>query len=135
MTPHPMTVTEEISLGELVSLFEKRGVKRFPVVRGRQLVGIVSRADVVRALAELPTGGESGETPNDRQIESEVLAHIRSVPSLRGALTVTALDGVVVLRGPISSELEREAAYVAARSIRGVREIRDELFFWVRSAV
>lgn len=135
MTPRPMTVIEETSLGELVSLFEKRGVKRFPVVRGDQLVGIVSRADLVRALAESPERNESDDAPNDRQIEKDVITRISSLSSLRGAVLVTAQDGVVVLRGLISSDLEREAAHVAARNTPGVREVQDDLLFRVRSAV
>lgn len=50
MTPAPLTVTEETPLEEAVHLMESRDVKRLPVVRGTRVVGIVARADMLRAL-------------------------------------------------------------------------------------
>ena len=53
MTPEPYTVTEDTSLEEVVQLMEKHRIKRLPVVRDKQLVGIVSRANLLHALASL----------------------------------------------------------------------------------
>jgi CBS domain-containing protein len=133
MTPRPMTATEEMPVRELVALFEKHRVKRFPVIRGGRLVGIVSRADLVRALGEAPEKSWNREALDDEKIEANVLANIGSLPSLRGAVFVTVQEGVVRLRGLISSELEREAAHVAALNTRGVRGVHDGLF--VRSRI
>jgi CBS domain-containing protein len=50
MTSNPMTVSEATPLEEAGRLIEEHGFKRLPVVRGRELVGIIARADLVQAL-------------------------------------------------------------------------------------
>src|SRR6185503_15359420 len=50
MTPDPHTVTEDTSLEDVVHLMEKHRIKRLPVVRGKMLVGIVTRANLLHAL-------------------------------------------------------------------------------------
>ncbi len=52
MTPDPVTVTEATPLEQASRLVAERGFKRLPVVRGRALVGIIARADLVRALTQ-----------------------------------------------------------------------------------
>lgn len=52
MTPNPITVAPTSSLDEACRLIEERGIKRLPVVRDHKLVGIIARADLVRALAQ-----------------------------------------------------------------------------------
>src|SRR6516162_5379416 len=47
MTPDPLTVSEDTSLEEIVGTMEKRRIKRMPVMRGSEVVGIVSRANLV----------------------------------------------------------------------------------------
>jgi CBS domain-containing protein len=51
MTSDPVTVTEDASLDEVVHTMEKRRIKRLPVVRGDEVVGIVTRANLVHGLA------------------------------------------------------------------------------------
>jgi CBS domain-containing protein len=53
MTPEPMTITEDTDLEEIVYLMEKNNVKRLPVTRGDKVVGIVSRANLLQAVASL----------------------------------------------------------------------------------
>ena len=52
MTANPITVTPTSSLGEACRLIEERGIKRLPVVHNGELVGIIARADLVRALSQ-----------------------------------------------------------------------------------
>jgi CBS domain-containing protein len=52
MTPNPITVGEDMPLDEVVQLIELRDIKRLPVMRGDQLVGVVSRGDLLRALVQ-----------------------------------------------------------------------------------
>src|SRR6202171_6829430 len=53
MTRDPLTITEETTLEEIVTSMETNGVKRLPVMRGDKLVGIVSRANLLQAVASL----------------------------------------------------------------------------------
>jgi len=130
MTPDPVTITEDTGLDEVVSLMEQRRVKRLPVVRGPRLVGIVSRANLLHALAsvarELPSGAKTDPGIRD-QILSE-LARQTWVP--RDFINVVVRNGVVELWGTIFDERERQAAKVAAENVAGVNEVRDHLV-WV----
>jgi CBS domain-containing protein len=53
MTHEPITVTEDTPLDDVVKIMERRRIKRLPVMRGSQLVGVVSRANLLHALAAL----------------------------------------------------------------------------------
>jgi CBS domain-containing protein len=54
MTQPVITASEDTDLGELADMMTRHGVKRLPILRGGRLVGIVSRADVVRGIMALP---------------------------------------------------------------------------------
>ncbi len=47
-----IVIAEEMPVGEIASLLTERRIKRVPVVRNGKLVGIVSRADIVHAVAQ-----------------------------------------------------------------------------------
>ncbi len=51
MTKKVISVTEETPVEEIASLMTNHIIKRVPVMRGKRLVGIVSRADIIRAIA------------------------------------------------------------------------------------
>src|SRR5262245_50502655 len=75
MTPDPGAVTEDAALEDIVKLMEKRQIKRVPVVRGRQLLGIVSRANLLHALAGVVR--EVGPTvQSDEAIRALLLAEL-----------------------------------------------------------
>ena len=132
MTPEPYTVTEDTALEDVVQLMEKRRIKRLPVVRGKKLIGIVSRANLLHALASLaPQVHFSASAPTDETIRNLLLNeldHQRWAPM--GFLNVVVNNGVVELWGNITDEREREALIVAARNIPGVRDVKDNLA-WV----
>ena len=52
MTPEPFNVTEDLPLTDIVDLMETKNVKRLPVMRGDRVVGIVTRANLLQAVAE-----------------------------------------------------------------------------------
>lgn len=108
-------------------------IKRVPIVKDGQLVGIVSRANLVQAVASVPKGLEI-PVP-DSAIRDKLLAHLKAQPwAHTGLLNVTANDGVVFLWGIISSETERTAIRVAAETTPGVRTVNDHLMLWPRGA-
>jgi CBS domain-containing protein len=101
MTSDPQTIVEETPLDEIVALMERKRIKRLPVMRGDKMVGIVSRANLVQALASLAR--ETADTlPSDATLRELVLAEIDKQPWSPGSLiNVIVRDGVVELWGTI----------------------------------
>ena len=127
MTPNPYTVTEATPVTEVVQLMERHRIKRVPVVCGRRLVGIVSRADLLRALARLARATETVAT-NDAEIRERVMAELRRQSwAPLDLINVIVRDRIVELRGTITEDSARQAMVVAAENVPGVRAVRDHL--------
>jgi CBS domain-containing protein len=129
MTPEPFTVTEETPLADIVQLMEQNNVKRLPVMRADQIVGIVSRSNLLQAVAgiarEVPD-----PTADDDHIRDRITAIIAKNDWMPFGLNVVVSNGVVHLNGVITEERARKAAIVAAETIAGVKEVHDHLC-WV----
>jgi CBS domain-containing protein len=130
MTSSPETIVEETPLDEVVLLMERKRIKRLPVVRGDEVVGIVSRANLVQVLASLVR--QTGDIdPGDANIRERVLAEIDKQPWSRGnVINVIVRDGIVELWGTILDERPRQAIRVAAENVLGVKEVKDHLV-WI----
>jgi CBS domain-containing protein len=125
MTPFPHTVAEDAALEAIVELMERRRIKRVPVVAEGKLVGIVSRANLVRALATLaPETRASAET--DDVIRDRILSELAKQP-WAPQVNVVVRDGVVELTGVLTDERERQAFVVAAENVPGVKQVHDHL--------
>ena len=128
MTPAPLTVGEDDSLETVVQLMESRHIKRLPVMRNGRMVGIVSRANLVRALVRL-----GGETPvvaaDDAAIRDRILATLAKAEWAFG-VDVAVKDGVAEIWGTITDERERQGCIVAAENVPGVKQVHDHLV-WV----
>jgi len=128
MTPDPYTVTEDDSLETVVELMERRHIKRLPVLRDGRMVGIVSRANLMHALASLahytpePAGGDS-------EIRDRILAALAKQNWALG-INVIVHNGVAELWGTIMDERERQALIVAAENVAGVKEVHDHIV-WI----
>jgi CBS domain-containing protein len=130
MTPDVATVTEDTPVDEIVRLMERSRIKRVPVLRGDRLVGIVSRADLVRALAGLMTEAAPA-TLDDTALRDRILADLdKQSWSPRVGVNVTVRNGMVDLWGTITDERERQALCVACENVSGVKGVRDHLC-WV----
>jgi CBS domain-containing protein len=130
MTPDPYTVTEATPLKEVVQLMERHRIKRVPVVCGRRLVGIVSRADLLGALARLALAPETIAT-NDAEIRERVMAELRKQDwAPLDLINVIVRDRTVELHGTITEDSARQAMVVAAENVPGVRAVRDHLV-WI----
>jgi CBS domain-containing protein len=130
MTADPLTVREDTPLDEIVRLMEKRQIKRVPVVRDQQVVGIVSRANLVHALASCARDIRPASA-GDRAIRDRIVAELASQSWAPVALVdVQVRDGVVELWGMITDERERKAIVVAAENAPGVKAVNDHLA-WV----
>jgi CBS domain-containing protein len=126
MTRDVITAAPDTPLHEIATLLEKNAIKRVPVVRDDQLVGIVSRANLIQAVA---SAGKELDIPlSDAAIRDKLLAHLKQQDWGRNALlNVTVSGGIVDLWGLVRSEVERKAIRVAAESIPGVRTVNDNL--------
>jgi CBS-domain-containing membrane protein len=126
MTPHPVTIAGNTSLEESVMLFEKHNIKRLPVMRGDQLVGIVTRSNLLHAVAALARDVPD-PTAADDQIRSNIIAAIEGADWSPSRFNVIVRDGIVHLDGIVTDERCRQAAIVAAENVSGVRQVHDEL--------
>jgi CBS domain-containing protein len=129
MTPEPLTVTDDIPLEEIVKMMEKNHVKRLPVLRGSKLVGIVTRANLLQAVADLARDVPD-PTADDDHIRNRVFVAIEKTDWRPAALSVTVRDGIVHLSGVVFDERSRQAAIVAAENVSGVTKVHDHLC-WV----
>jgi CBS domain-containing protein len=129
MTPQPLTITEDTALDEIVELMEKNNVKRLPVIRGDRIVGIVSRANLLQAVASLAREIPD-PTADDDHIRNRVIDTIEKNDWCPFGLSVIVRGGIVHLSGVITEERSRKAAVVAAENITGVTEVHDHLC-WV----
>jgi CBS domain-containing protein len=127
MTADVYSVSEDASLDDIVSLMERRRIKRVPVVREQQVVGMVTRADLLRALANAAKPQPATST-DDVTIRRQLLAHLeqqRWAPT--SSIDVSVMDGVVTLSGVIMDEGQRQALCIAAENIPGVKKVEDQL--------
>jgi CBS domain-containing protein len=130
MTPDPITVTEQTPLEEVVRAMEKHRIKRLPVVRDQTLVGIVSRANLLHALAGVASDIKP-VTSSDQTIREQLLAELgRQSWAPAALINVIVKDGIVELWGTITDERERQAITVAAENVPGVKGVRDHLV-WI----
>ena len=126
MTPSPITVSEDTPLPELVSLMEKNNIKRLPVVRDGKLVGIVSRSNLLQAIASL-SRDVPDPTADDDHIRRRIIDEIEKHAWRPIGLSVIVRDGIVHLGGAITDERSRQAAIVAAENVQGVVKVHDHL--------
>jgi len=130
MTPNHYTVTEATPVTEVVQLMERHRIKRVPVVCGRRLVGIVSRADLLRALARRARATETVAT-NDVEIRERVMAELRRQSwAPLDLINIIVRDRIVELRGTITEDSARQAMVVATENVPGVHAVHDHLV-WV----
>lgn len=122
------TVSEDTPLDVVVGLMEKHHVKRVPVLRGDKIVGIVTRKDLLRAVAGLSAVASGAET--DTAIRDRFLEEVKKQPWAPVMVQAEVTDGRVKLIGTIYDERQREALTVLAENIPGVKGVEDELI-WI----
>jgi CBS domain-containing protein len=127
MTGEPVTIGEDTHVEEVVRLMETYRIKRLPVLRGTKVVGIVSRANLLHALASVAR--EAAPTAKDDQaIRERVLAELAKPPRVPGdRINVVVRNGVVELWGIVTADNQREAATVAAENVAGVKKVANHL--------
>jgi len=128
MTRDVISVSDTIPLADIAILLEANRIKRVPVVRDGKLVGIVSRANLVRALAMTVNELPSNAKVDDRTIRDKLLAELKAQKWAEvSPANVTVKDGVVHLWSSYLSEREKRALVVAAETTPGVRRVEDHM--------
>lgn len=127
MTHHVVTAAPDTPLNEIANLLEKNGIKRVPIVDGGKVVGIVSRANLLQAMATVAKAAPAAGA-NDTTIRDNVVAQLNAQPWTRPSLVnVIVHDGNVDLWGIVDSQAEKKAVRVLAEVTPGVRAVNDNL--------
>ncbi|HEY0524257.1 MAG TPA: CBS domain-containing protein [Stellaceae bacterium] len=129
MSQPVVSVDENATLDEVVRVLENRRIKRVPVLRdGTQLVGIVSRANLLQALASGAAAAVAEPTADDRDLQERILSALKDQPwAPRAGTTVVVKDGIVHLWGSVSSEEQQRALRAAAETVPGVKAVEDHV--------
>jgi CBS domain-containing protein len=129
MTHDVLSVRTDAPLEEIVTLMEERRIKRVPVLECDRVVGVVSRADLLRALAVAAREHAVG-TRDDGSIRVQILNTLNREPwAPKTTLNLTVVNGVVDLWGTIGNDHERRAISVIAENTPGVKKVIDHLVF------
>lgn len=126
MTEEVVTVAEDATVAHIAHLMEDKGIRRVLVVTdGGRLRGIVSRADLLRALVA-PGQGADGEELSDDRIRRAVLAAMKKQPWADSFYTlVDVKDGVVEFHGFMRDEGVKRGLRVLAETVPGVKGVLD----------
>jgi len=129
MTRDVVTVAETAELDEIADLLESKRIRRVPVVRDGKVVGIVSRANLVRALAMAERRPADGVVLDDFAIRDALLAELRGKPWAKaGSAEIMVRNNVVHLwysdDQPVA---EQQAIRVAAENTPGVERVEEHL--------
>lgn len=126
MTRDVISAGPETPLSEIAQLLERHRIKRVPILDQKKLVGIVTRSNLVQAIATAP---QSGYPPlGDEDIRAKIQVRLEAESWINPMLiNVTVNSGVVNLWGQVRSEAERKAVRVAVENIAGVSAINDHL--------
>ncbi|GGJ04274.1 CBS domain-containing protein [Neoroseomonas lacus] len=116
------TVSEEATVEEVAHLLESRRIRRVPVLRGKQLVGVVSRADLLRAVMA-PVASGAAEDASDPRIRRELFARMAAESWISTRFVFPAVkDGVVTFHGFLGQQAA-VALRVLAEGVPGVKQV------------
>ena len=132
MTLQVVSVAEDTPVQKIASIFAARSVRRVVVLRGQELVGILTRANLVRALALSGPASPPRQLQGDEAIRLHLLSELEAQSWWRpGQSSAFVRAGVVYYEGLIEDEDERQAARVAAENVPGVRGVEDTRTQWI----
>jgi len=126
MTRSVITAAPDTPLGDVATLLERNRIKRVPIVQNGQVVGIVSRANLLQAFASMSKNIATANG-DDSQIRDEVFSRLNAELWRPSMLNVTVHNGTVDLWGFVTSNDEKKAARIALEGIPGVKAINDHL--------
>lgn len=131
MTERVVSVTEDTPLAEVVRLMETKRIRRVPVLRSGLVVGIISRADLLRALGRrLAELAAPLCAASDDELEQRVKAALDGTALFDTcSITVAVEQGAATMEGVIHDERLRTALRVAVETVAGIRQVTDKIVF------
>lgn len=127
MSRNVVAASKETPLAELVDLMEEHGIKRIPVTEEGRIVGIVSRADLMSALAERLSQATKAPA-SDESIRRAILTEMKKQPWCPvQSLSIRVRNGFVDVNGTIFEEGQRRALQVLVENVHGVKGVHDHL--------
>ena len=127
MTRFVVSVPQTASLGEVAEVLDTHGIRQVPVLAGGKVVGMISRADLVRKLAEAKVTAAAAR-PDNGALQKAIWDQIKAQPWLKSAFVNLAVkDGVVELWGAVDSYEQRRALSVLVEGVSGVRKVEDHV--------
>lgn len=130
MSANVATIEPNAGLDEAVALMEKRRVKRLPVVEADKVVGMLTRADFIRALVEFIRPAYEEQPISDGEIKRRIEAELQAQPwAPVASIEVAVENGAVALRGVLIDERQRNAIRAVAENVDGVRAVHDHMIW------
>ncbi len=126
MTRPAICVAPDASLAEVVRLMERHRIKRLPVIENGKLAGVVTRADLLRALVARQDVAPAPSS--DRDLRDRIDTMLRGEAWATSAfVNVQVENGVAHLWGTVEFASQREALILAVRGVPGVRDVQPHL--------
>jgi CBS domain-containing protein len=127
MTTHVISVREDTPVSQIADLMRRHGIKRVPVLDHGKVIGIVSRADLLVAMARLVEDMPAAST-EDRKLRQLVLDALPQEPhGPWRTVNVVVREGVVEVRGATTQPDLRDRMVKAARGVQGVKDVEDRM--------
>jgi CBS domain-containing protein len=129
MSTEVITVPDTADLADVAMLLETKRIKRVPVTHDGKLVGIISRANLVRALATTSSAPAIVADADDRSIREQLLNELRGQRWANiWAADIMVRDRVVhIWMSDDQPEAEKQALRIAAENISGVRRVEEHI--------
>jgi len=126
MTHAVISVGPELPIESAALVLDQHRIRRVPVVADGQLVGIVSREDLIKALAMAPSK-ERISRPDAQLVHEMKDRMAREAWVFARGVVIQAKDGVLALWGLVASEAEKSALETMALSIEGCKGVESHL--------
>ncbi len=128
MTRGIFSAQPDTSVADIATLLERHRIKRVPIVKDGKIVGIVSRANLIQALAAQRKKAVPPQDVSDTALREALMSRLKSEPWVRPTfVNVTVTDGNVDLWGIVDSTAEKQALRVAVEVTPGVKAVNDNV--------
>jgi CBS domain-containing protein len=127
MTRFIVSVSKTANLSEVAEVLDTHRIRQVPVMDDGKLVGMISRADLVRKLAEVSIAAPTTR-PQNGALQKAIWDQVKAQPWLKSAYVNLAVkDGVVELWGAVDSNEQRRALRILVEGVNGVQKVEDNV--------